>query len=130
MGPTFTETRPLLPASGASESATTVLALTALVALAALGTARADSGRPPATARAASERASAGPDDVGPDCREARRDWAEAAVAARAPLDGLEECLAAGTPPCAADLAAVRSLVAELTAHAQRIDWTCSGGKR
>jgi hypothetical protein len=59
------------------------------------------------------------------NCLEARRDWAEAAVAAREPLDGLAECLAGGVPPCATDMAAVRSALAELTTHERRIQALC-----
>jgi hypothetical protein len=61
------------------------------------------------------------------ECREARRDWSEGAEAARASLAGLQACLAGGVPPCGADLAAVRSVVAEITAHEQRIGWLCGG---
>jgi hypothetical protein len=63
------------------------------------------------------------------ECRAARADWQAAAVAARAPLDGLKECLASGQPPCAADLAAVRSTLAELAADEQRIAWLCGAAR-
>ncbi|HZR83294.1 MAG TPA: hypothetical protein VFD92_19525 [Candidatus Binatia bacterium] len=76
---------------------------------------------PPPAARAPSTAGSSGQ----AQCREARHDWKEAAIAARGPLDGLAECLAGGAPPCAADLAAVRSALAELAAHEQRIQWLC-----
>ncbi len=65
----------------------------------------------------------------GDDCRAAGQDWVEAARAASAPLDGLRECLAAATPPCAVDMAAVRSTLAELAVHEERLRWLCGGGR-
>jgi hypothetical protein len=85
---------------------------------------------PVATARPAGRGTAVAARSESAECLEARRDWAEAAVAARAPLDGLAECLAAAMPPCTADLAAVRAALAEIAAHEQRIGWLCDGGGR
>ena len=55
--------------------------------------------------------------------------WVEAARAARVPIAGLDECLAAGISPCDLDVAAVRSSLAELSTYDHLIRLSCGGSR-
>jgi len=116
------------PHRARAAGATGLVALLAFLGSIAVRSARAEGDRPAAgtpVGVAAGATRDGGRTRDDDECRAARRDWSEAAAAAQAPLDGLEDCLATGTPACGADLAAVRSTVAELSAHEQRIGWAC-----
>jgi hypothetical protein len=59
-------------------------------------------------------------------CAAAREEWRVRAAAARAPLGRLDACLAAGTPPCAAQAGDARAALADVAAAEERIRWLCS----